>query len=78
MHDLLEMAHICQHREDGFDEHAEIAFSPLAHFEILGMPVDLVKALIGEDHHLIGHPIDDLLEATAVIDIGRIAIPVHH
>jgi len=42
MHDLFEMAHISQHRENGFDQHAEIAFSPLANLEILGMPVDLV------------------------------------
>ena len=42
MPDLLKMAHISQHRENGFDQHAEIAFSSLANLEILGLLVELV------------------------------------
>ncbi len=78
MHDLLEMAHIRQHRENGFNEHAEIAFSPLAHLEILGMPVDLVETIVGEDDHLIGHSVHDFLKSTSVVDIGCITIPVNY
>ena len=78
MHDVLEMTYVGEHRQDGFDEQADLPFASLAHLEILRLPVDLVEALIGKDDPLILDLVDEVLEGTAVVDMGCITVPVDH
>ena len=75
--DLLEMADRCQHREDGLDDHAAIPLTAPADFEIGRMPVLLLKPLITEDHHLVGHGVNQVLESRSVVDIGCVTGPIH-
>ena len=76
MHEVLEMTDVDQHRQDGFDEHADIPCAARTDLEGIGMPVDLVEALIGEDHHLTVDPVDDFLEGPTIVDVGGIARPI--
>ena len=76
MSNLLEMADRCQHRQDSLDDHAAVPLATLADLEVGRMPVLLLKSFITEDHHLVGHAVNQVLESRSVVDIGCVTGPI--
>ena len=77
VHHLLEMTHQGQHGQHRFDNHACVPLAPLANLDIFGMPVLFDKAFVGEQHHLGGIPLGYLLKGAAIIDVGRVHLPIY-
>ncbi len=74
---VLEAADVGQHGKDGFHDHAHVPFAPLAETQVGRMPIDLGKAGIGEDDHIMAKLVDKMLEGRAIMDVGCIAFPVN-
>ena len=77
VHHPLEVAYQGQHGEHRFDNHARVPLAPLANPEVFRMPVFLDKAFITEQHHPGSIALGDLLKGAAVVDIGRVDLPIH-
>jgi hypothetical protein len=78
MHDLFEMAHQGQHGEYRFDDHAGVSFASLEDPEVFRIPIYLDKALIAEQHHLVGIALGNLLEGAAIVAVSCFDIPIHN
>ena len=77
VHHLLEMTNQSQHREHRFDNHARVPLASSANPDVFRMPVFLDETLITEQHHLGGIALGNLLKGAAIVDIGRVDLPIH-
>jgi len=77
MHHLLEVTHHGQHGQHRFDDHASVPLAPLANPDVFRMPVLFDEALIAEQHHSSGIAFGNLLKGAAIINVGRVDIPIH-
>src|SRR5262245_9974111 len=53
VHDLLEMADECQHREHRLDEHPVLPLAARTEFEVGGIPLGGMEGHITQDNHLV-------------------------
>lgn len=72
---VLEMTHHRQHRQQGFDQHAAVPLGAFAGMKVDWLPIMLGEMPISEHHHRIGNAINQVLETTAIIDIGSVTVP---
>ena len=77
MHHFLEMANQRQHRQHRFDDHAGVPFAPPAKAEVLRLPICFGKAFVTEQDHALGIALGQVLEGTAVVDVGGVDVPIH-
>ena len=77
MHDLFEMAHKRQHREDCLDEHPVLPFAALTQFQVGGVAVRGMEARVTQDNHasvdLVHEPLKGVIGG-----IGRATVPPYH
>jgi len=78
MHHLLEVTHHGQHGQHRFDNHAGVPLTPLANPDVFRVPVLFDKALIAKQHHSGGIAFGNLLKGAAIINVGRVDIPIHN
>src|SRR6476646_7036392 len=74
---LFEVTDIGEHREDGFDDHADIPLAALTDTQILWVPINLFKAGIREEHHVMPEFIDEMLKSGTIVDIGGVTLPIN-
>ncbi len=74
---VFEVTNRGEHRQDGFDDHAHIPFTAPTDPQILRLPIELGKAGIREDYHVMPEFIDEMLKGGAIVDIGGIALPIN-
>lgn len=74
---FLEMANGGQHGQNGFDNHAFIVVKWRTHLQIGWIAVFSMKTMIRENDHAIFVALDQGVKG-AVMDIGRITIPINH
>src|SRR6266478_264666 len=74
VHDVLEVADHCQHREHRLDQHAVLPLPALTQFEVGGIPLRRMEGGIAQDNH---PPIDLANEPLkgVIRDIGRVTRP---
>jgi hypothetical protein len=75
---LLEMTNHCQHRQDSFNHHAVIPCSSGTNLQIGRVPTLFPKMGVGKNEHFLGDGINQVLKGAAIINIGRVHIPVHN
>src|SRR6266540_2866739 len=51
VHDLLEMADQCQHREHRLHQHAVLPLSPLTQFQVAWIPFGSMEGCVAQDNH---------------------------
>src|SRR5262252_36296 len=77
MHDLFEMAHKRQHREDCLDEHTVLPLAALTQFQVGGVAVRGMEARVTQDDHasvdLVNEPLKGVIR-----HIGRRTVPPYH
>ena len=76
MHHFLEMTDQGQHRQDRFDNHPVIPLTAPAEFEIGRLPIGLHEAIIRQDDHELGLPLNQVLKTAPVVHIGCITRPI--
>ena len=76
VHDLLEVAHDGQHRQDRLDEDAILPLAALTQFEVAGIPLGSMKGGITQDNHpsvkVSNQPLKGIIR-----DIGGGTFPPH-
>ena len=79
---LLQMADAGQHGQNGLYQHPIVPFSALADTQVGREPIHFGKPCIGKNNHLVTDPLtymlEMMLEMTAIIYIGSVAIPIHN
>jgi hypothetical protein len=73
--DLFEMTNERQHREDRLNHHPLVPGALGTDFKIGRHPAHLFKMGVGKDDHLLGDRIHQMLEGSAIVDIGCVHIP---
>src|SRR5262252_4877427 len=75
MHDLFEMAHKRQHREDCLDEHTVLPLAALTQFQVGGVAVRRMEARVTQDDHasvdLVNEPLKGVIDVSTTILSSR-------
>lgn len=75
---FLEMTNHRQHRQDRFNHHAIIPCSFRANLQIGRIPTLFLKMRVSKNKHFLGDSINHVLKSAAIINIGRVHIPIHY
>lgn len=73
MQDFLEITDQSQHRQSSLNHHSAVPLTTLTQAQVVGVPVFLLKARVGEDDGSTSNLINHMLESGSIIDIGCIA-----
>ena len=77
MHHLLEVPNQGEHGKHRFYQHALVPFPPLTQLEVGWVSYLGMESTIGQDHHLIFKPLDQMLKM-GIVDVGSGTIPSRH